>query len=312
MATALGAITFKQLEALYWAAALGSFAAAALRLNTTQSAIAKRIRELEVALGCTVFRRAGSSITLTTRGDEILAIANEVLMLRNRFAEAAGGQGRTNRVARIGITDLTSMTWLAQWLRAVQEQEPGLIVLPEVNVSSRLVEGLIDGKLDLIIVPDAFRDLRFERIPLGKVENGWFASSLYTERTFMPLGEIVSQTVVAQTAASGSGRIFNAWLASTDAVLKQPMYSSNLGAMISLAISGVGIVMLPRYSQSEIVASGRLFELSTDLALPSVTYTALHRRHSEDDPVSVLIGQIVEACDFDRPIWSPPAVVPRR
>ena len=40
-------ITFKQVEALYWISELGNFAAAADKLNTTQSAISKRKNELE-------------------------------------------------------------------------------------------------------------------------------------------------------------------------------------------------------------------------------------------------------------------------
>ena len=38
-------VTFKQLEALYWIGTLGSFEAAAQHLETTQSAISKRIRK---------------------------------------------------------------------------------------------------------------------------------------------------------------------------------------------------------------------------------------------------------------------------
>ena len=43
-------ITFKQLEAIYWIANLGSFAAAADKLCTSQSAVSKRVQELETAL----------------------------------------------------------------------------------------------------------------------------------------------------------------------------------------------------------------------------------------------------------------------
>ena len=38
-------ITLRQLEALYWIVQLGTFKRAAARLNTTQSAISKRIKE---------------------------------------------------------------------------------------------------------------------------------------------------------------------------------------------------------------------------------------------------------------------------
>lgn len=50
-------ITLRQLEALYWISHLGTFERAATRLNTTQSAISKRIQELELVVGLAVFDR---------------------------------------------------------------------------------------------------------------------------------------------------------------------------------------------------------------------------------------------------------------
>ena len=43
-------MTFKQLEALYWIARLGGFAQAANQLHTSQSAVSKRVHELELLL----------------------------------------------------------------------------------------------------------------------------------------------------------------------------------------------------------------------------------------------------------------------
>ena len=42
-------LKIQQMEALYWIVQLGSFEAASSRLNTTQSAVSKRIQELERA-----------------------------------------------------------------------------------------------------------------------------------------------------------------------------------------------------------------------------------------------------------------------
>jgi DNA-binding transcriptional LysR family regulator len=51
-------ITLRQLETLHWIAQLGTFERAALKLNTTQSAVSKRIQELEAASGLPVFDNA--------------------------------------------------------------------------------------------------------------------------------------------------------------------------------------------------------------------------------------------------------------
>jgi DNA-binding transcriptional LysR family regulator len=48
-------IILKQVEALHWMVQLGSFERAAAKLNTKQSAISKRIQELEAASGIAVF-----------------------------------------------------------------------------------------------------------------------------------------------------------------------------------------------------------------------------------------------------------------
>ena len=50
------------LETLAWIARLGTFRAAAERLNTTQPAISARVREIESQLGIEIFRREGRGV----------------------------------------------------------------------------------------------------------------------------------------------------------------------------------------------------------------------------------------------------------
>ena len=60
-------ITFKQIDALYWIAELGSFEAAANKLNMSQSAISKRIQELEDTFDVEIFDRSKRNARLTER-----------------------------------------------------------------------------------------------------------------------------------------------------------------------------------------------------------------------------------------------------
>ena len=302
----MDAVTFKQLEALYWAAELGTFKAASDHLNTTQSAVAKRVRELELCLGISLFYRTSRSIVLTPRGEEVLGLAKELILLRRRIGEVAAGGAQTTRILRIGITDLTSMTWLAQWLQAIRAVDPEVTVLPQVDLSSRMFDDLINEKLQMIIVPDAFSDPRFEKLHLARVKNAWMASPRYTEHDFMALHEIAEETVITQTAASGTGRIFGSWLAANGFSLRRPMLSSHLGSIMSLAISGFGIAVLPVESQSEIRSSGRLNVIRSDRDLPAIDYVALFRRTDMAGATAILVDTVRETCDFSRPIWAPP------
>ncbi len=306
----MDAVTFKQLEALYWAAELGSFKAASLHLNTTQSAVAKRIRELEASLGVQLFNRSRKTIMLTPRGEEVLAIASELIQLRGRLGEVVSGGYAEQRVARIGVTDLTAMTWLGTWLKLMREQDPELEVLPQVDLSARLFDDLIDEKLDIAIVPDAFSDPRFEKVVLSDVPNAWVTSQSYIAEDFLPLHELVEHTVITQTNASGAGRIFSGWLGRNQLTLAAPMHTSNFGAMLSLAVSGFGVAFLPRDCLRDVVDSGRVKYLGCDKALPPVRYVALFRRLHVGGRLSLLTDTMKEACDFSRPLLSLPDTQP--
>lgn len=61
-------ITFKQLEAVFWVVQLGGFAPAANKLHTTQSAVSKRVQELESLFETPLFDRSLRSARLTEKG----------------------------------------------------------------------------------------------------------------------------------------------------------------------------------------------------------------------------------------------------
>ncbi|EJL24081.1 LysR family transcriptional regulator, partial [Novosphingobium sp. AP12] len=65
-------IALFHLETLMWIDRLGTFAAAAQRLNTTQPAISARVREIEEQLGVALFQREGRRMVLSARGRRLV------------------------------------------------------------------------------------------------------------------------------------------------------------------------------------------------------------------------------------------------
>jgi DNA-binding transcriptional LysR family regulator len=72
-------MTFKQLEALYWIAKLGGFAQAANQLHTSQSAVSKRVHELELLFDTELFDRSQRTARLTEKGEEMFVLASRLL-----------------------------------------------------------------------------------------------------------------------------------------------------------------------------------------------------------------------------------------
>jgi DNA-binding transcriptional LysR family regulator len=63
-------MNLRQVETFYWAAKLGSFSAAAERMNATQSTVSMRIQEIERDLGVALFDRVQRTARLTPKGRE--------------------------------------------------------------------------------------------------------------------------------------------------------------------------------------------------------------------------------------------------
>ena len=103
-------INLRQLLALHWIERLGTFERAAEHLNTTQSAISKRIQELEASTGLQLFDRSQRGARLTAIGEEMLVIAREMLTLAERITSLKDGTHVVTRRLRRGVTELTALT----------------------------------------------------------------------------------------------------------------------------------------------------------------------------------------------------------
>ncbi|NIE73385.1 LysR family transcriptional regulator [Pantoea sp. Ap-967] len=294
-------ITFKQMEALYWIAECGSFEAAALRLNMSQSAISKRIQELEDTFETPLFDRSRRSARLTEKGVELLEHVRELLARRDQLLERVGARDVQLRRLRLGVTELTALTWLPAFVEAIRQAYPRLQIEPSVELSSELYRKLEGDELDLIVVPDVFQDARFVCTPLQSVENAWMCGpELSHFDGEVALADLAQYTVMTQGSSSGTGLVYERWLAEQGVHLPRMITSQNLLVQVGLTISGIGISYLPRQCLSQLVERGALQVIRTRPRLPQVRYGALYRtdRSQGINPaVAELAGQ---TCDFSR------------
>ncbi len=140
---------FKEIETFYWVATLGSFRAAAAKLNTTQPAISQRIAGLEQALGARVLSRDARIVAPTPRGRELLVYAEKLLGLRAEMLAAVGDVSTARGVLRLGVAETVVHTWLTQFVEAVQARFPLLALEIEVDISPNLRQRLRMQELDL-------------------------------------------------------------------------------------------------------------------------------------------------------------------
>lgn len=131
----------------------GSVTAAASRLYLTQPAISAALKRLATAVGAPLFARAGRGITLTARGQRLLATARPHLeaLVDAALAPAAFEPRTSDRTVRLGLADSNEPWLLPALLRALEREAPRmkLVVIP---VQFRTVgDALATQRVDLAV-----------------------------------------------------------------------------------------------------------------------------------------------------------------
>lgn len=289
-------ITFKQLEALYWIARLGSFAAAADKLFTTQSAISKRVQELEAQFQVEVFDRSKRSARLTDKGAEILHYATGLLEQRDQFIERASSHEVMIRNFSLGVTELTAMTWLPRLVQRMRAEFPRLNIQPEVDLSASLFERLMDETIDLIVIPDAFNDSRCVSVPLATVENAWMAApELCPGDAPLSYADLAQFTMLVQGNRSGTGLVYGRWLAEHGVSASRTIPCESLVAQVGFTVSGLGVSYLPVPVMMPLLQAGRLRRLPVQGQLPQVRY-AVYYRSDRDSQFRKRVTELARDC----------------
>ena len=295
-------MTFKQLEALYWIARLGGFAQAASHLHTSQSAISKRVHELEQLFDTELFDRSQRTARLTEKGEEMFVLASKLLEQRDAAVEQFGKPGVLERRIRLGVTELSAMTWLPRLIGLIQQHYPKVILEPDVDDSLQLRDKLLADELDLAIVPETFADARLPHKVVGQVTSAWMCKPGVVMPTGGPmrLHELARHRMLVQGLKSGTGRAYDAWMKEQGVQPTNAIVVSNLVALTGLTVSGLGVSYLPRECLQPLVAAGMLAELDVVPALPVVRYVAMQKGVHRSALTSSIVMLAQESCDFTR------------
>jgi DNA-binding transcriptional LysR family regulator len=294
-------ITLKQLQALLWIVELGTFERAAARLNTTQSAISKRMHELETSTGIKIFNRNERRAQLTDEGDQILVLARQMLALQDQIVSLKGGENLPFRKLRLGVTELTAFTWLPRLVSAIRANYPNVTLEPQVDSTRALCESLAEDKIDVIAVPGTAFDSTFTSVPLAKVTNVWVARpGIVKKRRSFKLTDLYEYTILMQGRRSGSGMFLSKWMEARGVFFPRSIATDSLPALAGLAAAGLGVGYLPRQCFEPLFSKKLLAILPVTPAFPAVPYSAVYRNDRPSALTSTIAKLMRAVCDFDR------------
>jgi DNA-binding transcriptional LysR family regulator len=292
-------VTLKQLETLCWVSKLGSFQAAALRLNTSQSAISKRVAELESIYGKPLFDRSRRTARLTQDGLRLVERAEELLALgKNLFVDAEDAPDY-DQVFRLGASDLIGMTWLARFVRGVVAQYPRLHVEIEIDHGGRLLEKLNQEQFDLALMPGPMLGNLYEALALKPLERQWLASpSLGIPNRVLTVEDLSGYPIVMPHPDSILARFEGEWLRRNGFVAQRQLRANSFLVQGAMVLAGLGVAQLPVQFYAGALKAGQMVKVRTRPALPNVRYFAVYRRNPAHALAAPLAKLARKHCDF--------------
>ncbi|MDR3472192.1 MAG: LysR family transcriptional regulator [Devosia sp.] len=294
-------MTFRQIEAFYWAATSASFMIAAERLHISQSTLSKRISEFEIHLGRRLFDRSGHKAVLTPAGKLLLPMARRTLNdgdeLRALMADASATRG----YCRVGVGESTAVTWLADLVGLVRETYPDLMLELSVDVGAVLEEQVDNGLLDFAVVSGRSSRSAVASQLIAEVPYSWAAArSLVGDNIDIDAEVLRNLTVITMPHTSGLARAFDLWRISNNFEIPHRMTCNNVAAIASLVVAGVGIGFFVESWLPHLVEHKSVVVMRCAAPMPPLRYY-LQWRHDDTRPVIGRLRElVVQAVDFSR------------
>jgi DNA-binding transcriptional LysR family regulator len=254
-----------QLDALRWIARLGSFRAAAVRLNVSQPTISMRIQELERLLGATLFDRSGQRAVLTESGRDLVRYADRIVTLAEEMELRSAGAMAIEAPLRMGAADTFALTCLSPLVAQIEQRFPTLRVDLQIDYSINLNRGLQKGELDIAFLTGPVDEAGVHAEPLVRLPLAWVASPrLGLPNRVLEPHDLLSTAIICNPAPSHLYRAVHEWFAAADRVPERITTCNSLTIMARLAAVGFGVAILPTGILRNEFELGALRPLRTD------------------------------------------------
>lgn len=148
-------IELRHVRYIIAAAERGSFRRAAQDLGVEQSAISRRIRDVEEEIGAQLFRRHSAGVDLTEIGKQFLHQASPGARQIGSALESARSVAATGRHLRVGVFGPLTIGFLSELFSVFRRDRPRAKLRFSEAGSPELIAAVRRGQLDVGVVAEA-------------------------------------------------------------------------------------------------------------------------------------------------------------
>ena len=246
-------LNLDQLRALTEVAALGSFSAAARRLNLTQPAISLQIRELETRWGLRLIERLGKKAHATEPGRQLIEHAHRIARECEAAESAMRGlrDGWLGRV-RIGATLTALMYDLPPILRRLRTDHPRIDIVITNMTTRDTIENIIQNTIDFGLVTLPIKSALLKATPLRpQACVAILPAATRDVPDVITPHYVARQPLVLEHERGAMHSLVMNWLSKHLPLTRQPMHVGIIEAAKQAVASGIGMSIVPDVAVAE-------------------------------------------------------------
>jgi DNA-binding transcriptional LysR family regulator len=226
---------------------LGSFSAAAERLNISQPAVSLQVRQLEKRLGVRLIERVGKRSMPTDAGTRLLAHAHTIEQAVGEAWDSVMAQGeRALGRVRIGTGATASIYLLPPILGTLHRRFPSLEISVTTQNTGDVLKALEANLVDIGLVTLPAPGRSFAVTPVMDDDFVAIAPASGENLPKVVTPEILaSRKLILYETAGNTRRLADAWFARAGVHPTPVMDLGNVEAIKELVAAGLGVAVLP-------------------------------------------------------------------
>ena len=237
-----------QLRYFLAVAETGNFTRAAERSHVTQPSLSQQIINLENEVGHKLFHRLGRKAVLTEAGQTFLERAKRILFEVEDATRELSDHSHLDRRITVGAVQTVMPYLIAPFIAHCRQTQPNLVVHAREDFRANLVHAVVEGELDLAIVPLPVKEPRvaIEQLMVEPLMLVVGRDHPFAQRSAIGLHDLANETFISLGDSSALASQIGAFFGTHNFAPRIGYRCGQVATLKRFVALGLGISILPQ------------------------------------------------------------------
>ena len=228
-----------------------NFTRAATRVHVSQPSLSQQILKLEGEVGHKLFHRLGRKAVLTEAGTAFLERARRILVEVENAAKELADHPSLGRRITVGAVQTVMPYLITPFIAQLRDSHPNLLIDAQEDFRGKLLQGVIEGDLDLAVVPLPVRDHRISIEPLLVEPLMLVVGSRHpiASRSEISIKDLAEETFVSLGDSSALASQIRSFFGDQKFQPRIGIRCAQVATLKQFVSSGLGISLLPQLAR---------------------------------------------------------------